>query len=171
MPFGPDKRGLSAPVASQLGVNTRSVVVRHSVHIERPVEAVRAVFEAGPRNWLLLTAFGSKVGDVESQKIVAVEVGEPLAIGDWIEVPVKWQATFIKKLLPVMAGTIEVSPVDPRSTRLTVCGMYESPEGRLGEQLDQTLMHRVAQATVMELAVSIAKQLEALTAEPTRGPV
>jgi hypothetical protein len=158
-------------VPSQLGANTRWVVVRHSVHIERPVEAVRIVFEAGPRNWLNVASLGSKVKHVDSQKIVAVEVGEPLAIGDWIEVPVKWQATFIKKLLPVMAGTIEVSPVDPRFTRLTVCGMYQSPEGRRGEQLDETLMHRVAQATVMELAESIAKQIEALTADPTGGPV
>jgi hypothetical protein len=38
--------------------------------------------------------------------------------------------------------------------------MYEAPLGRLGKQLDDALMHRTAQATVKELAESIAKRLE-----------
>jgi hypothetical protein len=50
--------------------------------------------------------------------------------------------------------------VDGRITRLTVSGMYEAPLGRVGKELDDALMHRVAEATVKELAESIAKQLE-----------
>jgi hypothetical protein len=63
-------------------------------------------------------------------------------------------------MFPVMTGTVELAPVDARVTRLTVCGMYEPPFGRLGKHLDDALMHRVADATVRELACSIAKRLE-----------
>jgi hypothetical protein len=59
-----------------------------------------------------------------------------------------------------MTGKVELAPVDLRNTRLTVCGMYEPPLGRLGKQLDDALMHRTAQATVKDLAESIAKRLE-----------
>jgi hypothetical protein len=55
--------------------------------------------------------------------------------------------------------------VADRVTRLTVCGMYEPPLGSLGKQLDDALLHRVAEATVKELAESIGKRLEALTAD------
>jgi hypothetical protein len=38
--------------------------------------------------------------------------------------------------------------------------MYESPLGRFGKQLDEVLMHNVAQATVKELAESIAMRID-----------
>jgi hypothetical protein len=93
-----------------------------------------------------------------------------LTAGDWITVPVKWQATFIKRLFPVMAGRVGLSPVDPHTTRLTVSGMYQPPLGGLGKELDDALMHKVAEATVRELAESIAKRLEAIASEPASRP-
>jgi hypothetical protein len=140
--------------------------VQHSVHIGRPIEAVRASFVAGPREWFPRFDGGShaevgpQVAGLGLRKKVAIEVGEPVTVGDLTEVPVTWQATFVQHLFPVMTGKVELAPVDPRITRLTVCGMYEAPLGRLGKQLDEALMHRTAQATVKELAESIAKRLE-----------
>ena len=63
-----------------------------------------------------------------------------------------------------MTGKVELAPVDAGVTRLTVCGMYEPPFGSLGKHLDDALMHRIAEATVRELADSIAKRLTAATA-------
>jgi len=59
-----------------------------------------------------------------------------------------------------MTGKVELAPVDGRITRLTVSGMYEPPLGRVGKELDDALMRRVAQATVKDLAESIAQRLE-----------
>jgi hypothetical protein len=143
------------------------VFVQHSVHIDSPIEAVSSVFARGPRKWFprlestTRSAVGPRVAGVGIQKKVAVEVGEPLTTGSWTEVPIIWRATFIKQLFPVMTGKVELAPVDNRVTRLTVCGMYQPPLGRLGKNLDDALMHRVAEATVKELAESIAKRLEA----------
>ena len=147
-------------------VNTLDVFVQHSVHIGRPIEAVRAALAAGPGEWFprfdgdSQAEIGTHVAGLELRKKVDIEVGELVTIGDWTEVPVKWQATFVQRLFPIMTGKVELETVDPGITRLTVRGMYEPPLGRLGKQLDEALMHRAAQATVKELAESIAKRLE-----------
>jgi hypothetical protein len=140
--------------------------VQHSVHIDSPIEAVTATFTGDPHKWLPhleggRTVVGPRVAGLAIQKKVVIEVGEPLAAGSWTEVPITWSATYIKRLFPVMTGKVELAPVDARVTRLTVCGMYQPPLGRLGKQFDDALMHRVAEATVKELAESIAERLVA----------
>jgi len=89
-----------------------------------------------------------------------VKAGEPVQSGNWTEVPVTWKASFPEKLFPMMTGKVELAPVDGRITRLTVSGMYEPPLGRVGKELDDALMHRVAEATVRKLAETIAERLE-----------
>jgi hypothetical protein len=147
------------------------VFVQHSLHIERPIEVVTAALLKGPRRWFPRinedgsAAVGPSVAGVGLRKKVTVSIGEPVTGGSWIEVPVTWHASSIKKMFPVMTGTVKLAPVDVRVTRLTVCGMYEPPFGRIGKHLDDALMHTVAEATVRELAGSIAKRLES-----TRAP-
>ena len=139
--------------------------VQHSVHIDRSIDSVSAAIAMGPRKWFPrldhpgLAAVGPEIAGIGVRKKVSVEVGDPVSAGSWTEVPIKWQATFIKNLFPVMTGKIEIAPVDARVSRLTVCGMYEPPLGRIGKHLDDALMHRVAEATVKDLAESIAKRL------------
>jgi hypothetical protein len=153
-------------VLSLVGLDTRRVFVQHSVHIDRPIETVSSVLAKDPRKWfprlqsLGRTAVGPRVAGLGLLKKVAVKVGKPVTAGNWTEVPIRWQATSIKLLFPVMVGKVELAPVDGRVTRLTVSGMYQPPLGRLGEQLDDAIMHKVAEATVKELAESIAKRLD-----------
>ena len=157
-----------------VGLNTRDMFVQHSVHIASPIETVTAVFTRDPHTWLRhlvdgRTEVGPRVAGVAIQKKVVIEVGPPLASGSWTEVPITWAATFIKRLFPVMTGKVELAPVDARVTRLTVCGMYQPPLGRLGKQFDDALMHRVAEATVKELAESIAERLGAECSDGLAG--
>jgi hypothetical protein len=98
------------------------------------------------------------------RKRVTIELGEPIKAGDWTNVPVAWKATGAKPLFPVMTGRIELVPVEKAVTRLSVSGMYEPPLGRLGQQLDEAVMHKVAEATVKDLAESIAKRLSGAAA-------
>lgn len=167
MPLDPAGRGLVAPVASSLRPDTESMFVEQSVHIDHPVEAVTAILAAGPREWfarlddLGRSAVGPHVAGIVLRKKVAVEVGLPVTTGDRTEIPVTWKAIFIEKLFPVMVGKVELAPVDARTTKLTVCGMYEPPLGPLGRQLDNAFMHTVAEATVSDLVQSIAERLDA----------
>jgi len=155
-----------APVVQCSWHHTRRVFVEHSVHIDHPVEAARAVLALGPGEWFDRldgsghAGVGPQVGGVPLRKDVTIEVGEPVTSGDWTEVPITWKATFIEQLFPVMVGKVELAPADAQTTRLTVSGMYEPPLGRLGKQLDDALMHKVAQATVRDLAETIGKTVD-----------
>lgn len=140
--------------------------IQHSVHIEHPVKACTDALIGGPRKWFPrlggknVSAVGVHIAGVPVRKRVVVELGTPVKTSTWTVIPLTWKATFPEKLFPTLDGKIELAPVDKGVTRLTVSGMYKPPLGRLGEQIDDALMHNVAEATVKELAESIAKRLE-----------
>jgi hypothetical protein len=154
-------------VASCRPPDTQCMFVERSLHIDHPVEAVKAILAAGPHAWFAHldgpgeTEVGPHVAGIGLRKKVAVEVGPLVTTGDWTEIPVTWKATFIEKLFPVMTGKVELAPVDARTTKLKVCGMYEPPFGPLGKQVDDAFMHKVAEATVADLAMSIARLIDA----------
>jgi len=140
--------------------------VQHSVHLQHPVKQCADALMEGPDKWLPrkgarnVSSVGLHVAGVRVRKNVVVEMGEPVTTATWTVIPINWRATFPKQLFPEMNGKIELAPTDPNVTRLTVSGMYEPPLGRIGEQIDEALMHNVAQGTVRELAESIAERLE-----------
>ena len=132
--------------------------VEHSVHIRKPIQQVSDSLLESPANWFPKSV-GVHVAGVPVRKRVNVQFGEPVKLSTWAVVPISWQPTFGRKLFPVMNGKVDVAPVSKDETRLTVSGMYEPPLGKLGEQLDEALMHRVAEGTVRELAEQIASKL------------
>jgi hypothetical protein len=140
--------------------------IEHSVHVDHPIKACSDALMEGPRKWFPRTGqknvskVGVHVAGVPIRKRVTVEIGDPVKTSTWAVVPLTWKATFPQKLFPEMTGKVELSPSDKEVTRLTVSGMYEPPLGGLGRQLDQAVMHNVAEATVKELAESIAQRLE-----------
>jgi hypothetical protein len=144
--------------------------VRHSVHIDRPVAACTEALMSGPRKWFPrlsgtnVGSVGLHIAGVPVRKRVVVTVGEPVRTATWTVIPLDWKATFPEQLFPSMTGQIELAPVDKDISRLTVSGMYEPPLGKLGKQLDETVMQGIADATVKELAESIAKRIDAAVA-------
>jgi hypothetical protein len=148
--------------------------IRHSVHIDRSVADVAGVLESGPRTWFPhlegdgSSDVGLRLAGISVHKRVQVELGEPERRGDWTNVPITWKATFPEKLFPVLDGRLQLTPVEKDLTRLTLSGMYEPPLGRLGALIDEAVMHSVADATVRELAESIARQVG--TAIRAHGP-
>jgi len=136
----------------------RRVHIQHSVRIEQPVKAVSEALLEAPSTWFPKT-IGLHIAGISVRKKVKVEFGEAVKTSTWAVVPVTWKATFPEKLFPAMSGKVDVAPVSNEVTRLTVSGMYEPPLGRLGEHLNEALMHRVARRTVKELAESIAAEL------------
>ena len=137
--------------------------IQHSVRIGQPIEAVSEALLGAPSSWFP-KAIGLHIAGIHVRKKVKVEFGEAVKTSTWAVVPVAWKATFPEKLFPAMSGKVDVAPVSKEVTRLTVSGMYEPPLGTLGDHLNETLMHRVAERTVKELAESIAARLN-----PTAG--
>ncbi len=144
--------------------------VRHSVHIDHPIAACTEALMSGPRKWFPrlsgkdVGSVSVHIGGVPVRKRVVVTLGEPVKTATWTVIPLDWKATFPEQLFPKMTGRIELAPVDTTVSRLTVSGMYEPPLGKLGKQLNETLMQGVANATVKELAQAIAKRLDAAVA-------
>jgi hypothetical protein len=138
------------------------MVVQHSVQIGVPIEVCSATLVRDLKGWL--PHFGEQakyVLGVPARDEVRVEAGQPERLGDFFtEVPITWEATNVKNLIPLMIGKVDLAPIDVRVTRLTVCGEYEPLLGLLGEH--DALMHEVAEATVRELAEAIAARLEGL---------
>jgi hypothetical protein len=148
--------------------------VRHSVHIDQPVAACTEALMSGPRKWFPrlsgknVGSVGVHIAGVPVRKRVVVSVGEPVRTATWTVIPLDWKATFPEQLFPSMTGRIELAPVDKNVSRLTVSGMYEPPLGKLGKQLDETVMQGIADATVKELAEAIAKRIEAAVSAQTK---
>ena len=140
--------------------------IEHSVHIKQPVKVLSAALVDGPAKWFPrmsghnVATVGLHIVGVPVRKKVVVEFGEPVRTSTWAVVPISWKATFPERLFPLMTGKIDVSPISPEETKLTVSGMYEPPLGKVGEELNEAVMHSVAQATVKELAQQIADRLE-----------
>src|ERR1044071_2246539 len=132
--------------------------VHQSVHIQRPVQEVSSELLEAPSR-VFPRSVGLHIAGIPVRRRVHLLVGQPESTSTWASIPIWWQPTFARKLFPVMNGKLEVAPVAKEETRLTVSGMYEPPLGRLGEELDAALMHRVAEGTVRELAETIAKKL------------
>ena len=132
--------------------------VEHSVHLRHPINVVSAALLEAPAKWFP-KAVGIHLAGVPLRKKVAVDFGDAAQISTWAVVPLTWKSTFAEKLFPAMTGRVAVSPVSKEETRLTVTGMYDPPLGKLGEQLNEKLMYKVAERTVRELAASIAEKL------------
>jgi hypothetical protein len=99
---------------------------------------------ASPSKWFPRTV-GLHIAGIPVRKRVHLLIGEPERRATWAVIPVWWQPTFGRKLLPVMNGKLEVAPAGKDQTRLTMSGMYEPPLGRLGEQLDEALRRACTQ--------------------------
>jgi hypothetical protein len=142
--------------------------VRHSVHVDQPFDRCAEAMQRSPREWFprlateAIASVGPNVAGVPIRKRVKVDIGEPVGAGSWLEVPVSWRPTSAGRFFPDMRGKVELAPVDASRTRLTVSCTYEPPLGEVGAGLDETVMHRVAEATMKELAESIAARLDKL---------
>jgi hypothetical protein len=140
--------------------------VEHSIQIQRPVKELSSTLVDGPSAWFPRlkqdnsASIGLHVAGLPVRKKVIVEFGESARTSTWAVVPLTWTATFPQALFPVMTGKVSLSPVSSSKTRLRVSGMYEPPFGRLGEELNEAVMRKVAKATVKEMAEQIAELLE-----------
>lgn|SRR5487761_128406 len=147
-----------------------AVLVQHSVHIDRPIQAVNAALAAAPSGWLpnldgpAPRVASQALAGVGVREKVTVKLGQPVTSGWWTEVPITWQASYIERLFPLMTGKIGITPVAGGATTLTVCGSYEPPLRRLAGHLDEVLIYNVAAEIVIELAESVANRLDAAAA-------
>ena len=135
------------------------VHVAHTVRVDCPFERLSAVLVGARKDWFP-RSIGVHIAGIPVRKRVAVEFGEAVKTSTWAAIRVNWRATFPQKLFPIMQGKIALSPEGKESTKVTVSGAYRPPLGRLGEELNEAVMHGIAEKTVEELAGSIGRRLD-----------
>ena len=136
----------------------RRIHVGHAVVVEGVFDTLAARLVDAPRDWFP-RSIGVRVAGVPVRKRVVVEFGDALKTSTWAVVRVNWKATFPQRLFPTMEGKVSLSPQGKSAAKLTVSGVYVPPLGHLGEDLNEAVMHPVAELTVRELAGAIAKRL------------
>lgn len=87
-------------------------------------------------------------------------------------VPIRWEATRLSRLFPILDGDLELTAVDGERCRLGMKASYRPPLDGLGRWVDAALLHRVAEATVRSFLVQLAECLQSESShEPGEGAV
>ena len=93
-------------------------------------------------------------------KQVRVSLLDPVPHDDMVLVPVRWEATGrLGRLFPVLDANLILTSDDRGRAVLRITGVYRPPLAGLGEELDRTVLHRVAAATIKSLLRRIAVPL------------
>ncbi len=108
-----------------------------------------------------LARVGLNIGPLPVYKHVRLRVGASTATlrPDSVMLPVSWEAVGGPPIFPRMEGTLHVEPSGTGGSRFTLNAVYAPPLGKLGEVIDRSLMHRVAQATVKDFLERLASAL------------
>lgn len=113
--------------------------------------ASRAAYRDGRR--LLVRA-----GVAGVSKRVNVRSLPPFQRGDTTVIAFSWYATGpLGEVFPPLDADLEITPADGGGTTLALIGVYRPPAGRLGQSLDQLVLHRVAEATTRGFLTRLAK--------------
>lgn len=114
----------------------------------------------GPDQWRLRLDAGRFSRPVLLTVGPAWELGEMLwRVLSWEGLPEDDEALPLERMLPAFSGEIGLRVVG--APTLVIEGGYEPPMGRMGATLDQAILHKVADRTVRELVVAVAKRLQA----------
>jgi hypothetical protein len=89
-----------------------------------------------------------------------VTLGASYERDDAIVVPISWRSSTLSGLFPVFDGNLEVTPLDEHHCRVGLIASYLPPLGELGRQLDQVLLHRIADSTALAFLDRVADSLE-----------
>ena len=160
--------------------------IRYFIEIPRPAAEVEERVLASPRNWSagpareaqargerLLAEVGFDAVGGRVDKRVEVGFGEPVRFPSKTILPMSWKAAGLEALFPRLEADIEVAPLGPEHTQLSISARYTPPLGTLGRILDRTLLHRVAEATVKDFLDRVAERLSHSTQQsaviPTRA--
>jgi hypothetical protein len=148
---------------------------RYFVELPTPAEDVERALLDAPQAWLpglmeladahrdrLLAdvGFGDRVRIVTD---IVVEFGQPIRVPAKMILPIRWHAAGHEHRFPTLEADIEVAPMTPSTTQLSMSARYTPPMGALGRAVDRALLHRVAEATVKDFVDRVATTIVGLS--------
>jgi hypothetical protein len=146
--------------------------VRYFIELPFEREEVERVVTAQPATWLPLLAgkanrrgerLLAEVGvgdDVRVGRTVEITIGPPVTLATKVWIPMAWQPTGVKALLPALEADLEIAPLGEGATQLAMSARYQAPLRSLGRALDQAVLHRVAEATVKDFLDRVGERIQ-----------
>jgi hypothetical protein len=145
--------------------------VRYYLDLALPFGDVETAFLCDPAVWLpgvaeatarqsdrLLAEVGFGDGH-RIEKRIEVQIGEPAHLRGTTLLPMTWSATGTETIFPSLEADLELAPMGPDRTQVSISARYRPPLGRLGRALDRALLHRVAEATIKDFLDRVGDRL------------
>lgn len=156
--------------------------VKSVTEVDDDFDEVRAAMLSDPRGWLaslaavaeddgdrLLVDVGLQVGGHEASRRAGLEVGEPLTADRVVLLPLCLRVEQHKRLFPSLEGSLDAAWLGHGRTHLALTTNYEPPFGVVGQAVDRTPLHRVAEAVGQRFLEAVARELEARKATSSNG--
>jgi hypothetical protein len=102
-------------------------------------------------------------------KRVEIEIGDSIRYPTKTVLRVSWRASGPKGLFPELEGDLEIAPMGPARSQLSLSARYTPPLGVAGKLADRALLHRVAEATVQDFVDRTAEALTGLVLPAVPG--
>ena len=145
--------------------------VRYFIELPFPSDEIERIVTAAPTTWLpllagkanhrgerLLAAVG--IGDdLRLARTVEITLGAPVRLATKVSLPLVWQPTGAKALLPALEADLEIAPLGEGATQLAMSARYEAPFRSVGRALDQAALFRVAEATVKDFLDRVGERI------------
>lgn len=154
------------------------------VDVALPIGVVRSRLDAGGC-WLapLAAAAGAegdellvRLGPAGVRRIgpdIRIRLGPPVEHDGVVVVPMRWEASMLRPIFPVLDGDLQLAPLDVDRSRVVLHASYRVPLDVVGQLLDHALLHRVAESTIRSFLRGVGERLiEGRSDEPgsTDGP-
>ncbi|MDP9340761.1 MAG: hypothetical protein M3Q23_01360 [Actinomycetota bacterium] len=121
--------------------------------------------DADARGERLLAEVGVGRPGRRINKQVEIDVGPSVRFPSKTVLQLSWRAVGPKGLFPELEGDLEIAPMGPTRSQVSLSARYVPPLGAAGKLVDRALLHRVAEATVQDFVHRTAETLEALALE------
>jgi hypothetical protein len=130
--------------------------------LETPGTWVPGMLEAAEdRGERLLAEVGFAVDARRIDKEVEISLGQPYRLSRKALLPMSWRATGPERLFPQLDADLEIAPLGPQRTQLSISARYRPPLGTLGRALDRAMLHRVAEATIKDFLDRVGERVHA----------
>jgi hypothetical protein len=152
------------------GRQTHAVFLHDSIEINRPVSRVWSSL-CTDGSWLApLAARATDSGETMlrvgpgrgalSSREVLIRLGQCSYQQGVSYIAIRWEASRLSRLFPILDGTLELSSKDETHSRLAIKASYRPPFESVGRLIDAALLHKVAEATVHSFLSQLAATLE-----------
>jgi Rrf2 family protein len=168
--------GGTYPVPVDAHRHPAAVTIADTVQIELPAPAIAARLRAGT-SWLTAHAEACdteqlriRVGPGWPGKTIAVHLGQATQADKDLVIPLIWEASGPAGIFPRFEGELRLRPLDPERSELRLSGRYRPPHGKAGQAFSDTVLTRLAHATLRSFLRRVADGLERENTRPDPAP-